>query len=249
MRPWCQVGSTRRCQRRGPGSSPGGRSMGLLVARMVACIHPSGVRFPGAPLCCPQIENRSRGSRSRGSLKASPVGAATAARCEARTHVATRSRARLVVRLGCLPGEAGSTPVESARLVVAQRTGAPPCDGGGRRFESSRRGCGLFASAIPPSGIAPLGSPPGGGGRSLKAPRFAGRNSPGAPLQAAASGTRVTQAFRPLPAKRESTKWIPAARSPACGGGRSLKASRFAGRNRSSAPLKAEVSDRASVRP
>ena len=72
----------------------------------------------------------------------------------------TRSRTRLVVRLGCPPGEAGSTPVESARLVVAQRTGAPPCDGGGRRFESSRRGCGLFASAIPPSGIAPLGSPP-----------------------------------------------------------------------------------------
>ena len=26
MRPWCQVGSTRRCQRCGPGSSPGGRS-------------------------------------------------------------------------------------------------------------------------------------------------------------------------------------------------------------------------------
>ena len=51
----------------------------------------------------------------------------------------TRSRTRLVVRLGCLPGEAGSTPVESARLVVAQRNGAPPCDGGGRRFESSRR--------------------------------------------------------------------------------------------------------------
>ena len=51
MRPWCQVGSTRRCQRCGPGSSPGGRSsMGLLVATMVACNHPNGVRFPGAPL-------------------------------------------------------------------------------------------------------------------------------------------------------------------------------------------------------
>ncbi len=51
MRPWCQVGSTRRCQRCGPGSSPGGRSsLGLLVATMVACNHPSGVRFPGAPL-------------------------------------------------------------------------------------------------------------------------------------------------------------------------------------------------------
>ena len=45
----------------------------------------------------------------------------------------TRSRARLVVRLGCLPGEAGSTPVESARLVVAQRMEHHPAtvgDGG-----------------------------------------------------------------------------------------------------------------------
>ncbi len=109
---------------------------GLLVARMVVCIHPSGVRFPGAPLRC--------------------------------------SRTRLVARPGCLPGEAGSTPVEGAGrapntmkhgpsgragrhaalahraqpgrgrqvealLAVAQRIRAPPCEGGGRRFESSRR--------------------------------------------------------------------------------------------------------------
>ncbi len=42
-------------------------------------------------------------------------------------------------RPGCLLGEAGSIPVESAFLAVAQWNRAPPCDGGGRRFDSSRR--------------------------------------------------------------------------------------------------------------
>ncbi len=115
MRPWCQDGSTRRCQRRRPGSSPGGRlllvrrhdsaernpaaripaaaaghtpegvgfsppqpqsrkrrlrrrniaavrTLGLLVARTVVCIHQSGVRFPGAP------STRSRTRLGRGSV-------------------------------------------------------------------------------------------------------------------------------------------------------------------------------------
>lgn len=77
MRPWCQ------CRKHAalPASQTGFESRrslftGLLVARMVACNHPSGVRFPGAPCQC--------------------------------------SRTRLVARLGCLPGEAGSTPAESA---------------------------------------------------------------------------------------------------------------------------------------
>ena len=152
MRPWCQDGSTRRCQRRRPGSSPGGRSRscsqarfrgaepcrsdprlrrghipegvgfaaatrsGLLMVGTVVCTHPSGVRFPGAPLV-PQSENRSRGSRSRGSLKA------PASRPQLPLGGSTRSRTRLVARLGCLPGEAGSTPVESAQT---RRSSAEP---------------------------------------------------------------------------------------------------------------------------
>ncbi len=141
---------------------------------MVACIHPSGVRFPGAPLSCPQIENRSRGSRSRGSLKASPVGAATAARCEGSySRGNTRSRTRLVVRLGCLPGEAGSTPVESARLVVAQRMEHHPAtvgDGGsnppGEMLVAptrAARSCGREADAFrdcPAAGGDPSGAIP-----------------------------------------------------------------------------------------
>ena len=101
---------------------------------MVACIHPSGVRFPGAPLSCPQIENRSRGSRSRGSLKASPVGAATAARCRGSAHVAAHALGRA---WWC--GSAVSRvrrvrlPSRALRLVVAQRMEHHPAtvgDGG-----------------------------------------------------------------------------------------------------------------------
>ena len=106
---------------------------------MVACIHPSGVRFPGAPPF-PQIENRSRGSRSRESLKASPCRGANAARRHRsavgrRTHALGRAwwRGSAVSRVGRvrLPSRA------LTRRSSADR--APPCDGGGRRFESSRR--------------------------------------------------------------------------------------------------------------
>ena len=64
-----------------------------------------------------QSENRSRGARSRGSLKAS------ASRPQLRPGGGTRSRTRLVARLGCLPGEAGSTPAESAQT---RRSSAEP---------------------------------------------------------------------------------------------------------------------------
>ena len=93
------VGSTRRCQRCGPGSIPGGRSHGALGGQRqthVACNHASGVQLPGAPLV-------------------------------------DRSRTRLVARPGCLPGEAGSTPVESASLAVLSGTERHPAtveDGG-----------------------------------------------------------------------------------------------------------------------
>ena len=106
-------------------------SMGLLVARMVACIHPSGVRFPGAPPF--------RFSPRR-PPKVSPVGAATAAwapplGCRSQAHALGRAwwRGSAVSRVGRvrLPSRA------LARRSSADR--APPCDGGGRRFESSRR--------------------------------------------------------------------------------------------------------------
>ena len=104
-------------------------SLGLLVARMVACIHPSGVRFPGAPLFARIPEGV-------------PVGAATAAgaihrtsRCRGQTHALGRAwwRGSAVSRVGRvrLPSRA------LTRRSSADR--APPCDGGGRRFESSRR--------------------------------------------------------------------------------------------------------------
>lgn len=38
------------------------------------------------------------------------------------------------------PGDAGSTPAVDAQLAVAQWTRAPPSEGGGRTFESCRRG-------------------------------------------------------------------------------------------------------------
>ena len=120
--------------------------------------------IPRGSTSFPQIENRSRGSRSRESLKASPVGAATAAwrhrsAVGRRTHALGRAWwcGSAVSRVGRvrLPSRA------LTRRSSADR--APPCDGGGRRFESSRRGSFSFASATPPSGIAPLGSPPAAG--------------------------------------------------------------------------------------
>ena len=100
MRPWCQVGSTRRCQRRRPGSSPGGRSRGALDGREGG-LHPPA-----------------RGSIPRGSIHA--LGRAW-----------WRGSAVSRVRRVRLPPR--------ALLAVAQRIRAPPCEGGGRRFESSRR--------------------------------------------------------------------------------------------------------------
>ena len=104
-------------------------SMGLLVARMVACIHPSGVRFPGAPLV-PQIPERvpCRGRNCR-------LARNTARHAADATHALGRAwwRGSAVSRVGRvrLPSRA------LTRRSSADR--APPCDGGGRRFESSRR--------------------------------------------------------------------------------------------------------------
>ena len=57
MRPWCQVGSTRRCQRRRPGSSPGGRSRGALDGR-------EGGLHPPARGSIPRGSTLTRRSRS-----------------------------------------------------------------------------------------------------------------------------------------------------------------------------------------
>ena len=114
-------------------------SMGLLVARMVACIHPSGVRFPGAPLLSADREPLPRFSiaripegvpcRGRNCRLAPSLG------CRWQTHALGRAwwRGSAVSRVGRvrLPSRA------LTRRSSADR--APPCDGGGRRFESSRR--------------------------------------------------------------------------------------------------------------
>jgi hypothetical protein len=129
MRPWCQ------CRKHAALPAPqtgfeSRRSLfaGLLVARMVACNHPSGVRFPGAPCHC--------------------------------------SRTRLVARLGCLPGEAGSTPAESA----PRRSSADP--------SATLRGWGTEVRILP----ARLRRRAGWAGAALmrrsSVVRFHGRRSP-----------------------------------------------------------------------
>ena len=78
MRPWCQVGSTRRCQRCGPGSNPGGRSRwgsrwpGWWLASTRAGFDSPGLHSH------PQTENRSGRARPREFLDASLVGACPA---------------------------------------------------------------------------------------------------------------------------------------------------------------------------
>ncbi len=58
-RPWCQVGSTRRCQRCGPGSIPGGRSCGALMAMSGGLQPPERGSIPRSStrLGLAQIEN------------------------------------------------------------------------------------------------------------------------------------------------------------------------------------------------
>ena len=149
-------------------------SMGLLVARMVACIHPSGVRFPGAPLF-PQIENRSRGSRSRESLKASPVGAATAAWAIHRAHAAGGRHTLSDAPGGAArlsPGWGGFDSRRERLLVVAQRIEHHPAtvgDGGSNPPGEIRRRRAAVAAAKPtPSGIYP----PKAGIREARIPRW-----------------------------------------------------------------------------
>ena len=55
-------------------------------------------------------------------------------------HALSRSRTRLGMRPGCLPGEAGSIPVESA-ISPSLSGRAPRSYRGPRGFESSRRDC------------------------------------------------------------------------------------------------------------
>ena len=128
MRPWCQVGSTRRCQRCGPGSSPGGRSRwgswwpGWWLASTRAGFDSPGLhsfrRIPEGRPC-----------RGRNCRLTPPLG------CGRRAHALGRAwwRGSAVSRVGRvrLPSRA------LTRRSSADR--APPCDGGGRRFESSRR--------------------------------------------------------------------------------------------------------------
>jgi hypothetical protein len=59
---------------------------------------------------------------------------------ESRSGLPSCSRTRLAMRLGCLPGEAGSIPVESALLAVAQWTSTTLLPWP-RGFDSSRRDC------------------------------------------------------------------------------------------------------------
>ena len=179
-RPWCQVGSTRRCQRCGPGSIPGGRSSRgsdgderwLAPTRAgfdSPELHPlawrncqwrqrrqprGSTRSRSSSVCrCPtsvgHLDPRAPGTagvrlksgtgRIPRDPRARPEGHRVRLQSDTSRIQHALGRAR-VARPGCLPGEAGSTPAESARLAVAQWTGAPPCEGGGRRFESSRRG-------------------------------------------------------------------------------------------------------------
>ena len=117
-------GSTRRRQRCGPGSTPGGRShAGLWCQRptFVACTHAIGVRLPGAPLCLPA-------GRKSAPAHFQPRGSLKPGRCRGRgrgegcgihpADVPTAQKYSLSdapgARPGCLLGEAGSIPVESA---------------------------------------------------------------------------------------------------------------------------------------
>ena len=81
-------------------------------------------------------------SRSRESLKASPVGAATAAWRETplvTLQVATHALGRAWWR-GSAVSRVGRVRLPSRALTRRSSADrAPPCDGGGRRFESSRR--------------------------------------------------------------------------------------------------------------
>ena len=66
-------------------------------------------------------------------------------------YFTARPRTRLETRPGCLPGEAGSTPVEGVHLAVAQWASSPrSSDLEVRGFDSSRRDCRRTASSEPP---------------------------------------------------------------------------------------------------
>ena len=142
MRPWCQDGSTRRCQRCGPGSSPGGRSRwgswwpGRWLASTRAGFDSPGLHSFRRSRTAPAGLARENPGRRALSGPQLPLRAVhRASRCRMATHALGRAwwRGSAVSRVGRvrLPSRA------LTRRSSADR--APPCDGGGRRFESSRR--------------------------------------------------------------------------------------------------------------
>ena len=123
-----------------------------------AVIPTQGVRFPPGPRCASRLTGRAPGSypgqdwvRDPGRLLPDRTHAAVAqpvraAACRAEGHGFESRRWRHVDvaewrrHRSTKPESAGSTPAVDAQLAVAQWTRAPPSEGGGRTFESCRRG-------------------------------------------------------------------------------------------------------------